>query len=154
MLKIINKVFLYIKVLLLLIAFVLSLYIVINMYYNLEKNPFGEDLIDFIEVLLPFIFLLILFVINIVGKQKIVNDNVFYNLTCVLAITSIIYMGYRAMFDQNLVLWHKTDFHMAFEYFADQLFQIKAMLYGLGVANLFFIMEGMLSKKKVLEITD
>lgn len=154
MLKILNKVFLYIKVLLLLISFVLSIYIMINMYYNLEKNPFGEYMKEFLGVLLPFVFLLILFVINIVGKQKKVNDNLFYNLTCVLVLSSIIYMGYRAMFDQNLILWHKTDFHMAFEYFADQISQIKVMLYGLAVANLFFIVESMLSKKKFLEISD
>ena len=63
-------------------------------------------------------------------------------------------MGIRSLTDSNLVLWHKTAYHINFDYFADQIFQIKAMLFGLFVTDILLIIEGKLSKKKELEFTE
>lgn len=155
MINIINKLFMFLKILLLIVAFGLTLYIILYMYYSLGKQPFGNDLLDFVQNLIPFVLLLILYMLNIALKQKTVNDNIFYNITCFLVTVTILFIGYRAMCDQNMILWHKTDYHINFDYYADQLFQIKAMLYGLVIANGFLIGEHLLSKKKkVIEFND
>lgn len=148
MINIINKMFSFLKVILLLAAFMITLYITMYMYYNLEKQPLGSDFMEFFANLLPYIILLVLFVINFVLRQKSVNNSIFYNLTCVIVFGAIIFMGYRALFDENMVLWHKTDYHINFEYFADQLSQIKVMVYGLIGANVLLMIEGFLSKEK------
>ena len=154
MVKIFNKIFSILKLLLLVASFVLSLYIMLNMYESLEKDPFGKDFMEFIGVLIPFFCLLIVYVINITFKQKSINDNIFYNITCFIILLTILYMGIRSLMDSNLVLWHKTAYHINFDYFADQIFQIKAMLFGLFVTDILLIIEGKLSKKKELEFTE
>ena len=154
MVNIINKLFSFLKVILLLVSFVLVLYITMYMYYNLEKQPLGSDFMEFFSNLIPFVLLLIIFVINLVARQKSVNNSIFYNLTSVVVFAAIIFMGYRAMFDQNMVLWHKTDYHINFEYFADQLSQIKVMVYGLIGANVLLMIEGWLSKEKKVKNQD
>ena len=145
--KILNKILSFLRIILLLASFAITLYIILYMYYNLGKEPFGNSFMDFLAIMLPFIILLIFIVINMVLKNKLVSQNIFYNLTSVLVLGVILYMGYRAMFDQNMILWHKTDYHINFEYFADQLFQIKAMLYALSAANLFLLIEAYLGKE-------
>lgn len=146
----INKVFLYTKVLLLFIAFLLTVYITMYMYLSLEMKPFGKDFLEFFLVILPFVVLLMLFVINISGKEATINDNIFYNITCIVVMVAILYMELRAMFDQNMVLWHKTNYHINFDYFKSQLSSIRVMLYGLSFANLLLIVEEtVLGDKKV-----
>ena len=154
MTNIINKMLMALKILALLASFALCLYILLYMYYSLNKEPWGKDFFEFISVLIPFALLLIFFVINVVAKQKLVNNNIFYNVTCVVVLLAILYMEYRALTDQNMILWHKTEFKVNFDYFADQIFQIKAMLYGLSAANVFMLIESSLAPKKTLEIND
>ena len=76
MIKILNTILSYLKVLLLLVTFVFSFFIIINMYQRLEKN-----MINAIFNFIPFILLFILFAINIIFKQKSVNNCLFYNVT-------------------------------------------------------------------------
>lgn len=154
MTDLINKILSFLKIILVVAAFAINLYIMLYMYYNLEKQPFGSDFIDFVKTLLPFVFFLILVVVNISAKQKTVNNNLFYNITCCTVLAAVLYMQYRALFDPNMVLRYKSDYGINFDYYADQLYQIKAMIYGLSVANIFLIIENHLSKKKKLDVYD
>jgi len=154
MTKIINKFFIFLKIVLAVATFGINLYIMLYMYYNLEKQPFGSDFMDFISSILPFVILLIFFAVNLAGRQKTVNGNIFYNITCCFVLVAILYMQYRALFDVNMVLKYKTDYGINFDYYADQLSQIKAMLYGLSAVNILLIIEHYLCRKKTLNVYD
>ena len=152
MIKVFNKIFNLLKIILLFLAFALTTYILIFMYQRLEKNPLGEYFGEFFGVLLPFIILLLLFTINLSCRQKHVNNSIFFNLASVISLMAVLYFGYRAMFDQNMVYWGKEGYGINFSYFADQITQIKTMLYIIGVADILLIVEGKLNKKKELVI--
>ena len=86
MIKILNTILSYLKVLLLLVTFVFSFFIIINMYQRLEKN-----MINAIFNFIPFILLFILFAINIIFKQKSVKNCIFYNDTCSLVFIMLLF---------------------------------------------------------------
>ena len=69
--KIINWILLVLKYILFLGAFASSFYIVLSMYRRLNK-----DMIESISIFIPYAILLILFFINIIFRQKSVNQNV------------------------------------------------------------------------------
>ena len=135
-------------------SFVMTIYILLFMYYSLEKEPLGADFLEFIGVLVPFVCVLGIYCVNAIFGHKAVNENIFYNITAVIIFSTIVFMIVRALTDQNLILWHKTSYHINFDYFGDQIFQIKAMLIGLFITDVLLIVEGKLSKKKELEIMD
>ena len=72
-----------------------------------------------------------------------------YKLISIFSLIVIIYMSYRSIFDDSLILWHKTNFHINFDYFNNQITSIKIILYGLSLVNILFIIEEILQKKKV-----
>lgn len=152
MINIFNKIFNFLKILLLFVTFAFTTYIMIFMYQRLEKNVFGEYFFEFFGVLLPFIILMFLFTINLSARQKSVNDNVFFNASCMVALLAILFFGYRTLFDQNMVYWGKDGYGINFSYFADQITQIKTMLYVIAITDIFLIIFGKLDKKKELTI--
>ena len=93
-----------------------------------------------------------LFTINLSARQKSVNDNVFFNASCMVALLAILFFGYRTLFDQNMVYWGKDGYGINFSYFADQITQIKTMLYVIAITDIFLIIFGKLDKKKELTI--
>lgn len=137
MIKIVNKVFCIFKVFLLLISFVFSFFIVINMYRRLEKN-----MVDAIFNFIPFILLFLLFAINIILRQKSVNNCLFYNITCCFVFGMILFSVYRTFFDRNMVVMIRLGYDINFNYFADMIAPIKAMLYILSFSNILLILEG------------
>lgn len=154
MLKILNKFIYYVKNILLPILLIATIYIVMFMFKRLEKDIFGANLTEFLSVILPFILLLILLVINSILKQENVYNNLFYNITSFIIMITIFIFVYRALFDQNMYLWHKYGYNINFNYFADQIAPIKIMLYGLSFANVLLIIEGYLKKEKNKEIKE
>lgn len=152
MINIFNKIFNFLKILLLFVTFAFTTYILIFMYERLEKNVFGEYFFEFFWVLLPFIILMFLFTINLSARQKSVNSNIFFNVSCTVALLAILFFGYRTLFDQNMVYWGKDGYGINFSYFADQITQIKTMLYVITIADIFLIIFGKLDKKKELTI--
>lgn len=150
MVKLFNKVFNILKVLMLVISFLATMYILIMMYVRLEKEPFGKDFMEFIGVILPYILLLIVFVINTVGKQKAVNESIFFNASAVTCFSAILLFCCRAFLDKNMVLWTAAGYDINFHYFADQVTQIKVMLYMILVIDIMLMLYGKLTKKKEL----
>lgn len=136
------------------IAFGITLYILIFMYQRLDKDPFGESFGEFFGVLLPFVLLLITFTINLAGRQKSVNEHLFFNASCVISLTAILFFGYRALTDQNMVLWGKDGYGINFNYFADQITHIKVMVYVMLVIDILLIIQGRLNKKKELVLDE
>lgn len=144
----INFIFSLLKILLLLVSFVLTFYIIINMYQRLEKN-----MVDAIKNFIPFILLFILFSLNFVLKQKSVNSCFFYNITCCLVFTLILIAGYRTFFDKNMVVMVRLGYGINFNYFADIIAPMRAMLYMLCLSNVLLMIEGYkLKPKKKVEV--
>ena len=67
--------------------------------------------------LIPFALLLILFIVNMIFKQKGVNENIFYNLTCCLVLATIVCVALRAVLDTNMVLNEKYGYGVDFNFF-------------------------------------
>ncbi len=145
MTKILNKFLLLLKNLLLIVALLVTIYIIAFSYRNLEKS-ISDNLFEFISIILPFILLLIVNGINIFFKQKEVNDNLFYNITSFMVMLTILVFCLRSLFDQNMYLWHKNDYKINFNYFSDQLTAIKFLLYGLSFSNIILMINNKISK--------
>ena len=132
--KIFNWLFYGLKFILLIGALGLTLFVLIRMNVRLEKN-----MMSVIPELVPFAILLILFVINMIFKQKSVNENVFYNLTCCLVLVTIVCVSLRAIFDTNMVLNAKYGYGVDFNFFDNFVPYINIMLYGLSIADVLFM---------------
>ena len=131
------------KYLLLLAATGITFYGMLIMYDRLEKPITGA-----IPTILPFIILLIIFMLNIVLKQKQVTQNILYNITSVIALAVIIFIGYRAKFDTNMALYHQYGINFNPAFFSDNLSAIKTMLYCLIASNILLMFTG--NKKKAV----
>lgn len=133
--KIINGFFSIFKFLLLLLCFMVTFYIIMNMYHRLEKN-----IIECIPTMLPFVILLFLFISNFIFQHHSVNNCMFYNISCCFAFMVILFAAYRSIFDGTMVMILKLGYHINFNYFADVIAPMKAMLYLLIVANVLLIL--------------
>lgn len=148
MTKILNKLIYILKNILLPLTFIATIYITVFMFKRLEKDIFGANLFEFLKVVIPFIILLILILVNSFLNIKTVKDNIFYNLTSFIVLITISIFCYRALFDQNMFLWHKYGYNINFNYFSDQIASIQVMLYGLSLANILLIIKDKLSVDK------
>lgn len=142
MTKILNKLFRILHIIMLPILLVATIYIVMFMFQRLEKEIFGANFTEFLGVIFPYLLLIILNIINMFLKQNNVKDNLFYNTTAFLVMIVITVFCLRALFDQNMFLWHKYGYNMNFNYFSDQIAPMKVMLYGLSIANVVLMIDG------------
>lgn len=142
--KILNIFLLILKMLLLLTCFVFTFFIIINMYKRLEK-----DMIDAFINFVPFFLLFLLFSINLILRQKSVMQCTFYNITCCLVLTMVLFTVYRTLFDSNMVAFIRLGYNINFNYFADMIAPIKAMLYILCVVNILLMFNAIDFKKKM-----
>lgn len=132
--KILNRIFYYLKFGLWLGAFGLSLYVSLGMCYRVFKN-----IVSLIPIFIPFLLLIVLFLLNRILKQNVVNNNLFYNLTCVLVFIVIIFVALRAILDKSMILNYVMGYNINFTYFNDFLVFMQVMLYGLVVGNILLI---------------
>ena len=138
MIKILNGILNILKLLMLLVCFVLTFYIIIQMYNRLNK-----DLVGSIYNFIPFVLLFILFCINIIFKQKAVNNCTFYNITCCLVFSMLLFAIYRTFTDKNMVVMLRLGYDINFNYFADMIAPMRVMLYCLSVSNVLLILSGL-----------
>ena len=152
MIKIINKVIFHLKNITLLFLLISTIYIVNFMFQRLGKDILGENLIEFIEVILPFVILIILDSINLFLKQEEVRNNTFYNFTSLFVVLAILIFVIRAMLDNNMYFIHQYTYGINFNYFSDQIAAIKVMLYGLSVGNILLMISGYIkTEDKIIE---
>ena len=144
--RVLNKLLFCLKNILLPILFIATIYIVMFMFKRLGKEVFGSNFVEFLEVIIPFILLMILFILNIFMDHKLVKNNLFYNITSFAVMITIFIFCYRALFDKNMYLWHKYGYNINFNYFSDQLAAAKIMLYGLSISNILLIIANYLNK--------
>lgn len=144
MIKLINYILNILKVIMLLVCFVLTFYIIISMYQRLNKSLIGS-----IYSFIPFGLLFILFSINIIFRQKEVNECTFYNITCCLVFGMLFFAIFRTLTDRNMVVMIRLGYDINFHYFADMIAPMRLMLYGLSISNILLIISNMkfLNKK-------
>lgn len=130
-----NKLFSVLKYILLIIAFVLTLYIVIYMYHRLGKSVFYSY-----SIFIPYIILFISFCINFLFNQKRVNKCLFYNFVCCFIFALIIFVDYRTIFDTYMIANSRLGYNINFNYFDDFLIPMKIMLYGLFCTNILLML--------------
>ncbi|MDD6223529.1 MAG: hypothetical protein PUB18_00825 [bacterium] len=131
MLKMINMLLCFLKIIILFTCFVFTFYIFLNMHDRLGKN-----IVDSIFSMFPFGLLLFLFFINVFLKQRAVNDCFFYNVVCCFLFCVILFVIYRTFFDRNMVLIIELGYDINFYYFADFIAPMKIMLYLLSLSNI------------------
>ena len=144
--KIFNILFYVLKFILLIAAFGLTLFIIIRMDIRLEKSVMSS-----FESFIPFIVIFILFMVNVIFRQVGVTKNLFYNLTCCLVLSTIVLVSLRAVLDTNMVLNGKYGYGIDFNFFDNFLAYINIMLYGLSIANIFFMFREKDVKEKKVE---
>ncbi len=147
MTKILNKMFYYLKNIMLPLLMFATIYIVMMMFQRLEKEPFGANFGEFLGIILPFIVLIILLIVNTFLKHDEVRNSLFYNLVSFMVMLTIAIFCYRAMFDKNMVMWHRYKYNINFTYFTDQIAPFKVMLYLLSFSNVMLIIKGYLNNK-------
>lgn len=130
-----NKLFSVLKYVLLIVAFVLTLYIVIYMYHRLGKSVFYSY-----SIFIPYIILFIAFCINFLFGQKRVNKCLFYNFVCCLVFFLIVFVDYRTIFDTYMIANSRLGYNINFNYFDDFLIPMKIMLYGLFCTNILLML--------------
>ena len=125
-----NKVLFYFKVILLLLVFTLTLYIMLamNSYYH-------HQILDIILIFIPMLMVLIIFVVSFFFKEG--DDNTIFNVGCLLALIAILIIDYRTIYDKNMVMWLKGNLN--FYYFQNHMMQIKMLSYCIFVGNILLI---------------
>lgn len=119
------------------------------MYQRLNKN-----LIDALDIFIPYVTLLILLLLNHVLGQKNVTSNIFYNITCCLVFSLFIFVSYRTMFDNYMILSLKNSYKMSFQFFSDMISSFKALLYLLIGSNICLVVSGAIDKKEKNTVKD
>ena len=132
--KVLNNFFYLLKYILFFISLGLTFYIILGMYSRIEKNYF-----NCINIFIPYLLILVIFCINFIRNQKVVINNIFYNITCVLVFSIIVLVSLRALFDRNMILNQIMGYNINFSYFSDFLVFMKIMLYGLFFGNIFLL---------------
>lgn len=132
--KLLNILFCIFKYIFFIISFISSLYIVIIMGVKYNKSYF-----DIFFMFVPYLILLLLFILNIFLKNDKVNKNIFYNITCFLVFLVNSYISYRTIYDHNMVLNKIYGYSINFSYFNDSFLFNNIMLYGLIVSIIFFM---------------
>ncbi len=140
MLELINKILFYLKVILLLIVFTLSLYIMLSMhaYYH-------SGIKDLLLVCIPLFLVLVIFVVSFFFKEG--DTNTFFNVSCLLALIAILIIDYRTIFDKNMLLWIRGNLN--FYYYQNQMTQIKILSYGIFIGNLALIIQDKMQRSDV-----
>lgn len=138
MIKIINWLLNILKMIMLLLSFVFTFYIIVNMY-----NRLGKDILGSMSNFIPFFLLFILFSINFVFHQKSVNECTFYNITCCLVFLMLLFSIYRTFNDKNMIMSIRLGYHINFNYFSDMIAPMRFMLYALSVSNILLMVTDM-----------
>lgn len=125
--KLVNGILFFIKIILLLFDFILTLYIMLLM------NSLREgELLNLIMVCVPLLLSLIVFVVCFFFK--IGNDNLLFNISSILALITILTVDFRTICDRNMVMWIKDNIN--FYYFRNNINLIKILCYSMFIGNL------------------
>lgn len=130
MIKLLNRILFFSKIILLLFDFVFTLYIMLMLNSNTE----GE-LLNLIVTCLPFLLTLIVFVVSFFFNRGV--NNMIFNICSILALITIFIIDFRALFDENMVMWLKGNLN--FYFFKNNVRLIKLLCYMIFTGNLILI---------------
>ncbi len=136
--NLINRIIIYTKVVLLLIAFIMTLYI---LFMKMDIN--NSNILSVVPLFIPLLLVLIVFTFSFFLGYG--NDNTFFNIGCVLVLLSIIIIDYRTMFDLNIISQTKLNIN----YFNSQTTRIKLILYLTFIGNLMLMFSEKKEKNKI-----
>ena len=72
--KVLSKMFEFLKIILFILATMAILFGILSTYSRLEKS-----LLDAISVFIPFILLLVIYIVNLIRRDSKINDNLLLN---------------------------------------------------------------------------
>ena len=130
MINTINKALFYAKIILLLVVFSITLYILFLM-----QSYYGNQIETIISVFIPLFLLLIIFVVSFFFQEG--NNNTLFNVSCFLSFLAMCIIDFRTIFDTNMVIWAKYNINLCF--FENQILQIKILCYLMFLGNLLLI---------------
>lgn len=136
-----NILFNILKFILLIVVMISFVYIMFFMYKRLNKDFAGI----FISVL-PYILLLILFVVRATFTNLKNNQSLLYNFVCCFTLGMIGFSCYRAIFDSMMLIRDGFSSHINFNYFSSHVKVFDILIYGLFISDILLIF---LNKKKV-----
>ena len=134
--KIINKGLFLMKILILLVAFTVTLYILF-----IRMDIYELSALSLFPIFIPSLLLLIIFIFGLflnIGK-----NNMFFNVICITVLLSILVIDYRTLFDTNIISNTKINLH----YFDLFINKIEIMLYLTFISNILLIIYE--KKKKI-----
>ena len=140
---ILSKLFGFFKYILLIVSFGLVLYGIMMTYSRLEK-----PLTDAVSVFLPFVVVLVMFLISLIVGSSKVNNNLLFNFVSCFVFITIIVVCLRSLFDDKMILFYKYQMNFNPAFFADNLSIIEVMLYMIGSANALLLLSQFTSKVK------
>lgn len=146
--KLLARLLYYLKYLFLVVAFVLVFYGILVTYQRLEKS-----LSLAFPVFLPFVVVLIIYIMNLFMKKDTIRDNILYNFTAILAFTGIIVVCLRSAFDDNMVMFAKYGIRYNPLFLSDNLSSIQILLYVLASCDILLVVSGLFEEKKVVDNT-
>ncbi len=138
MLKVINRILFFTKIIILLFDFSLILYIMLMLNSNRE----GE-LLNLFLICLPLFLTLITFVVSFFFHKA--ADNVIFNFCSLLALIAIFIIVFRTLFDQNMVMWAKDNIN--FYFFKNNVLLIKVLCYMIFIGNIILINNDYIKEK-------
>lgn len=143
--KVFNWLFSFLKYVLLLLSFGLTLFIILRMYSRLNKS-----LNSAIVIFIPYFILLFLFLLTSIFKREGITKNLFYNMTANLVFITNIFVCFRAIYDKNMLFNEIQKMGVNFNYFNDYLSFNRIMLYGLIIGNIVFLFIPSRSKEEYI----
>ena len=140
---ILSKLFGFLKIILFMISLGMVLYGVLVTYSRL-----GKTWIDALPIFMPFVFVIITFIISYVIKSK--EKSLLVNFVSTVVFITIIIICLRSKFDSNMILYYKYKIGFNPTFFTDNLAIIEIMLYMLGLGNVFLILSHKIKNKKII----
>lgn len=126
--KTINKIFFYLKIFLLLIAFSFSLYISF-----MRMDFMSSSMLSVLPTFIPFLVLLIIFVITMFNNK---GNKLYYNVASTLAFTAIIIITFRTIFDKNIIAYPAS---INLNFYNTQESKLKILLYLMIIGNIMLL---------------
>lgn len=138
MLKVVNRILFFSKIIILLFDFSLTLYIMLMLNSSRE----GE-LLNLFLTCIPIFLTLVIFVISFFFHKG--TDNVIFNSCSLLALIAIFIIDFRTLFDQNMVMWVKDNIN--FYFFRNNVSLIKMLCYMIFIGNIILINNDYIKEK-------
>ena len=128
--KTINKILFFSRLIILLVDFILTLYIMMML------NTYSDGNIgSLVMTCLPLLLTLIVFVVSFFFKKG--NNHLLFNVCSILSLITILIIDYRTICDKNMVMWVKSN--MNFYYFKNQIGVIKTLCYTTFIGNILLL---------------